>query len=84
MTNSNLGRCSSCKSWSRFVHVFNEKGAPDLKIGTCSKLDNDNDVTYYDGVDTANEKVKEGLIGCENLYVHENFGCIHYSCNGIE
>lgn len=74
-----IGRCSSCKNWSRYSIYDWPNEDKKSNIGVCSALENE--VQYWDGIDVAQEKVKDGKIGCENLYTHENFGCIHY--NGL-
>lgn len=74
-----IGRCSSCNNWSRYSISDWPNEDKKSNIGSCSALEND--VQYWDGIDVAQEKVKDGKIGCENLYTHESFGCIHY--NGL-
>ena len=77
--NAVIGRCFSCKHWSRYsIYDWPNQDKP-ANLGSCSVLEND--VNYWDGIDVAQEKVKDGLIGGENLYTHENFGCVHY--NGL-
>lgn len=81
--NDHLSRCSSCKYWSRFTYdQFEDDDGSiaievDLNIGACSKLDND--LNYFEDIYIAQSKIKDSMIGCENLYTHENFGCIHHS-----
>ncbi len=71
-----IGRCISCINWSRYTISDLYVKDVDSNLGSCSILHND--VDYWDGIEVAQEKVKEGCIGCDNLYTHENFGCIHY------
>ena len=67
---------STCKNWSRFsIDDWPNEDKPS-NIGACSVLEND--VNYYDSIETAQEKVKDGKIGGQNLFTHENFGCIHH------
>ncbi len=72
-------KCSLCKYWSRSkLYKASEQGELS-SVGMCSLLDGyDNDSYYYDDPEVAQEKVKPGKIGCENLYTHEDFGCIHF------
>ncbi|MDC1285236.1 hypothetical protein N8Z33_00955 [Flavobacteriaceae bacterium] len=73
-----MWRCSNCEFWNREkIYNYPEKDI-DAKIGQCSKLDSD-EFNYWDSNDVANDKIKDGKIGCENLYTNENFGCIHFS-----
>lgn len=66
-------KCKNCKKWSRFKSYPENN---DLSIGSCAELEND--VQYYDSIENAQEKIKDGKIGADNLFTNENFGCIHF------
>jgi hypothetical protein len=71
--------CSLCKYWQREkIYNWPDKDK-DASIGQCSELNND--LQYWDNEVEAQNKIENGKIGCENLYTHENFGCIHHLMN---
>ena len=61
---------SICKNCIHFSDM--EKG-----VGICNFLDNDFD--YWDDIDNAVNEMEDGKILCTNLYVSQNFGCIHFT-----
>ena len=67
------GRCISCKYWLR---EFDFNSGRKTKLGRCSFLENE--VRYWEMVDDVEKLVEEAKIGCQNLYTHEQFGCIHH------
>ena len=36
------------------------------------------DFNYFDGIEDAAEVINKGKIVSDNLYIHEDFGCIHF------
>lgn len=71
-----IKHCSTCKNWSRFSIFNGPNNDKPTSIGACKILENS--VNYFDGIEVAEKKIEDGKIGAENLYTHENFGCIHY------
>lgn len=71
------GRCISCQHWSRSSIYDWPNEDKKSNIGICSKLEDT--INYWDGVDVAETKIEDGMIGAVNLYTHQNFGCIHYN-----
>lgn len=70
-------KCLDCKHWRRCIVNDWPNSDKALNIGECFHV-NSHAVNYYDDSEIASEKIEEGKIGCDNLYTHENFGCIHY------
>ena len=69
-------RCHSCAHWSREkISDWPNRDVPG-RVGTCAV--NGGQMNYWDSADEAQEKILDGYLGGENVYTHENFGCIHF------
>jgi hypothetical protein len=77
--------CKNCKHWTRshnwYVDDNLENKEVALKIGECEQVING--VGYWYSADKCAEIIQEGKIGADNLYTHENFGCIHFELKKV-
>jgi hypothetical protein len=75
-TNNIQGRCSTCKHWKRGVMFTAFETDKPANVGTCSKVENN--LCYYSLTEDAHTLIKDGMMDGDNVFTHENFGCIHY------
>ena len=71
-----MGNCKNCKYWSRdYATKYPEGTKTMLDIGQCSAQ---SQIRYWHDQEEAAREIKPGTLGCENLYTHQDFGCVQF------
>jgi len=80
MANVIIGRCATCKHWTREKSIINREEIPfqyrDMTIGTCAVLGCN--ISYWCSENEAEKVIQPANIGCNNLWTNEMFGCVQH------